>query len=97
MNLKKNKAYIIAALLVAVLVPFAMKVFFSLRYTEDFLKKQFNSVMKDGLNRAAKFEDISIDFYGNLIISPFTLSVSNDFNDSLSLIKSTELVVALGF
>jgi len=97
MNLKKNKAYIIAALLVAVLVPFAMKVFFSLRYTEDFLKMQFNSVMKDGLNRAAKFEDISIDFCGNLIISPFTLSVSNDFNDSLSLIKSTELVVDLGF
>jgi hypothetical protein len=95
-----QKKYAAALLIIAVVIIniFAtLRLLFAVAYPERVLREVISEYFKTNLNKAVKFEDINIDYGGSIVISDFNISITSDFNDNVSLIKSKKAVADLGF
>ncbi len=98
MNLKKNKIlYVSAALGCCIIFFIALKIYYSLKYPQEFIKKEVSSLINTSLNRAVQYENLSINYSGDIVLTSFDLSASSDFNDNISLIKAPKMVIDLDF
>jgi hypothetical protein len=96
MNYKKNYVlYSALALGVFAAILTLLKIVFSLTYSEATLKKEFTDLMKTAFNRAVQFEEITIDYAGDAVVTSLNLSASSDFNDNMSFIRAPKLIVDL--
>lgn len=97
--MKNRKKYAAAAIIAAVaLVNIAatLQLFFNVSFPERVLKEQVSEYFKSTLDKAVKFEDLHIDSCGNLVLSYFNVSITSDFNDNISLVRSAKTVMSLG-
>ncbi len=95
-----KKSITISAIIVGIVfivIPAILKIYFIILIPEARLKTVINTFFNDYLGRAIKFEEVSIDFLGNIHVEQFNLSTTSDFNDNLSMISSEELVIKLQF
>lgn len=98
--MKFKKKYLFAAIVMAVItinLLSTMRLVFSVAYPDRTLKEVITEYFKNNLDKAVKFEDLYIDFTGNVIIYDFNVSITSDFNDNISLIKCDKAVIDLGF
>lgn len=98
--MKLNKKYAAVAVIVLFIIVNSMataKLFFAVVFPERLLKEVVTDYFKNNLNKAVKFKDIYIDYDGTIVISDFNVSITSDFNDNISLIKSDKAVVKLRF
>ncbi|OHD64132.1 MAG: hypothetical protein A2176_00630 [Spirochaetes bacterium RBG_13_51_14] len=98
--MKFKKKYAAVALIVAVVLINSMatlRLLFSVVYPERMLKEVVLEYFKNNLDKAVKFEDLYIDYTGDIVIYDFNVSITSDFNDNISLIKSRKTVITLGF
>ncbi len=88
-----------AIVLVVIFVNLAatMRLVFSVVYPERLLKVVVTEYFKTSLDKAVKFEDLYIDFTGDIVISDFNISITSDFNDNISLVRSNRAVIDLNF
>jgi hypothetical protein len=80
---------IVTLLLVAGIL---FRFYISTRLNELDLKTRVTDFCKNNLEKAVKTENIYLDYTGNIVIENFDLSISSDFNDNISLIKSSSLI-----
>lgn len=98
MKFEKKHAAVAAIVLFVIINSMAtLRLLFSVVYPERILKEVVSDYFKNNLNKAVKFEDIYIDYDGTVVISDFNVSITGDFNDNISLIKSDRAVVNLRF
>ena len=98
MKFKKKYLYLAITLAVVTLNLIAMaRLVFSVAYPDRILKEIVTEYFKDNLDKAVKFEDMYIDFTGNIVILDFDMSITSDFNDNISLIKSSKAIIDLNF
>ncbi len=62
---------------------------------ERLLKDSLTAFFKDNFGKAIKFEDVDLTLAGNIKIVNLNVSISNDFNDNISLIQSPSVTVNL--
>lgn len=96
--MKIKKKYIcMAVVCIVILINLAAttRLVFSVVYPERLLKEVVTEYFKKSLDKAVKFEDLYIDFAGNIIISDFDISITSDFNDNISLVRSSKAVIDL--
>ncbi|MBP7735824.1 MAG: hypothetical protein KA369_07620 [Spirochaetes bacterium] len=94
---KKYIAVAVIALLVIVNSLATMRLFFGVMYPERLLKGAVNEYFRNNLNKAVKFEDLYIDYDGTIVLDDLNVSITSDFNDNISLIKSEKAVINLRF
>lgn len=94
---KKHAGIAIIVLFVIVNSMATLRLLFSVVFPERILKEVVTDYFKNNLNKAVKFEDIYLDYDGTIIISDFDVSITSDFNDNISLIKSDKAVINLRF
>ena len=98
MRFKKKYAAVALIAFVAIINMLAiLRLLFAVAYPDRVLREVITEYFKTNLNKAVKFEDQHIDYSGNIIISDFNISITSDFNDNVSLVKSKKAVVNLGF
>src|SRR4030042_5438390 len=98
MRFKKKYAAVALIAFVAIINILAtLRLLFAVAYPDRVLREVITEYFKTNLNKAVKFEDQYIDYSGNIIISDFNISITSDFNDNVSLVKSKKAVVNLGF
>ncbi len=73
------------------------KIFIAIRIPEKQLKTSIETFFKENFNKAVDFEGISLSLAGNAVISNLNVSISSDFNDNLSLIKTGKAVIKFDF
>lgn len=73
------------------------KIFIAIRIPEKQLKTSIEAFFKENFNKAVDFEDISLSIAGNAVISNLNVSISSDFNDNLSLIKTGKAIIKFDF
>ncbi len=95
----KKKYAAIAAIIIFVVVnsTATLTLMFGVVYPDRILKEVVTDYFKNNLNKAVKFEDLYIDYDGTIVISDFNVSITSDFNDNISLIKSGKAVINLRF
>lgn len=74
-----------------------LKIHLSIRFPESKVREYISGFMLKNFSKAVKFDDASISFTGNVILSNFYLSNSSDFNDNINLIKSRRVEVRAGW
>ena len=84
-------------LLLVVGVGVGAKFYFNSKFSPNELKKITTNFFNSNFNRAVKFENSFINYLGEIVISNFNLSVTNDFNDNISLIKARQVVAQLDY
>jgi hypothetical protein len=97
--MKFKKKYLYLAIVLAVITVnliSTMRLVFSVAYPDRMLKEVVTEYFKNNLDKAVKFEDLYIDFTGDIVILDFDMSITSDFNDNISLIKSSKAVIDLG-
>jgi hypothetical protein len=94
---KKYAAVILIVAVVIINILATIRLLFAVAYPERVLREVITEYFKTNLNKAVKFEDLYIDYSGNVIIYDFNISISSDFNDNVSLVKSKKAVANLGF
>jgi hypothetical protein len=94
MNFKKKSLFflILGTVLLLLISGLFFRIYVSNRLEELDLKTQIKLFCKNNLDKAVKTENIYLDYKGNIVIQNFDLSISSDFNDNISLIKSSRLV-----
>lgn len=75
----------------------ALRLLFAVAYPEREIKEIISEFFKNNLDKSVKFEDVYIDFSADIIITDFNVSITSDFNDNISLIKSKKGVIHLSF
>ncbi len=85
------------ALYVVVNAMATMRLFFAVMYPERLLKGVVNDYFRNNLNKAVKFNDLYIDYDGSIVLDDLDVSITSDFNDNISLIKSKKAVINLRF
>jgi len=98
--MKHKKKYIciaVAALAVIINLAATSRLVFYVVYPERLLKEAVTEYFKSSLDKAVKFEDLYIDYSGNIVIRDFDISITSDFNDNISLVKSNKAVIDLDF
>ncbi len=91
---KKSLFFLIAGFLIlAVISGLIFRFTLSSRLEETDLKSKITLFCKNSLDKAVKIENIYLDYKGNIVLNYFDLSISSDFNDNISLIKSSRLVL----
>jgi len=86
---------IIAAAIAALTLLLIYRVALNLLLPEKYLKNAISGFFKENLDKAVKFESMRFDFFGNIEVRDFNLSVSSDFNDNISLVKSRKFLIRL--
>lgn len=81
----------------AALLLIAFKIFIVIRIPEKQLKSSIEAFFKENFNKAVDFEDVSLSMAGKAVISNLNVSISSDFNDNISLIKSEKAVIKFDF
>lgn len=94
---KKYASIILIGVVVLINILATLRLLFAAAYPERVLREVITEYFKSNLNKAVKFEDLYIDYSGNFIISDFNISITSDFNDNVSLVKSEKAVINLGF
>ncbi|MBN2160049.1 MAG: hypothetical protein JW807_11690 [Spirochaetes bacterium] len=94
---KKYAAAAVIVIVVLINILATLRLLFSVVCPERAQKEIVVNYFKDNLNKAVKFEEITIDYTGNVIIDDFNVSITSDFNDNISLIKSKRAVIDLAF
>ncbi len=84
----------ITGLVIIVSLLVGYRIFLNLIFPEKELKNTMVLVFKENFNKAVKFEGMRLDFFGNLVVKNFNMSVSSDFNDNISLIKSKKFIIS---
>jgi hypothetical protein len=98
MRLKKKYAAIILIVVVIIInILSTLRLLFAVSYPDRVLKEVISEYFKNNLNKAVKFEDLYMDYSGKIVISDFNISITSDFNDNVSLVKSEKAVVNLAF
>ena len=98
--MKFNKKILISIGIIFSIIIFGiavMKISISILYPENVLTNFLKSSFKDICGKAIKFDTVSANFYGNIIIENFCLSNSDDFNDNINLIKSDKIIIYTSF
>ncbi len=72
-----------------------LKLYLVYRFPEKEIKNFATRFIKENFNKAVRFDDISMSLYGDIIITNFHISISSDFNDNISLIKTGRARVSL--
>ncbi|MCP4129823.1 MAG: hypothetical protein GY754_02285 [bacterium] len=96
----KKKLYLLVAGIsaaVCLILFISSKIYFSVWYEEKKMQKFITGFFKENLDKAVKFEDSYINSFGDIVLSNFNLSMTSDFNDNISLVKSREAVLRLDF
>jgi|GEM_PF-706211 len=91
-----KKPYALAMLSICagvLLLLIAFKIFMVIRIPEKQLKSSIEAFFKENFNKAVDFEDVSLSMAGKAVISNLNVSISSDFNDNISLIKSEKAVI----
>lgn len=94
---KKHAGIVIIVLFLIVNSLATLRLMFSVLFPERILKGVVADYFKENLNKAVKFEDIYVDYDGTIVIKDFDVSITSDFNDNISLIKSEKAVINLRF
>lgn len=98
--MKFKKKYAAAGLITAIVlinIVMTIRILFSVAYPERVLREHVTEYFKTNFEKAIKFEDIYINSFGDVILSYFNVSITSDFNDNISLIRSTKTKIRLGF
>ena len=74
-----------------------LKIYLMRSYPESVLKEYVTAFIKDNFNKAVTFDDVYISLFGNVVIRNLNVSISSDFNDNISLIKSSTVTVYMRF
>jgi hypothetical protein len=94
---KKYTAIALVVIVVIINIVATLGLLFAMVYPDRLLREVVNDYFKNNINKAVKYEELYIDATGDLIISDFNMSITSDFNDNISLVKSSEAVVDLSF
>ena len=94
---KKSILFALAAVLVLLLVPLSLKVYISIVFPEKRIKDDIRSFFKNELHKEIKFESVSLCILGNLTFTNLDVSVDEDFNDNISLVKTRRAKIKLDF
>ena len=99
MKLNKKILFLTPITLTAIifLSMFFLKIYFSFSFDEKELKQTINHICREKLDKAVKFDDIYIDFKGDIILNNFNISMTNDFNDNISLLQARKAVFRIRF
>ncbi|HSV98414.1 MAG TPA: hypothetical protein VLM75_15955 [Spirochaetota bacterium] len=81
-----------AALFAMVIV---LRLYLSWVAPERLLKDSLSVFFKDNFGKAVKFEDVRLTLAGNVRIVNLDVSISSDFNDNISLIRSPSVTIDL--
>lgn len=92
---KKYAAAAVISIVVIINIAATLRLLYAVAYPERIIKEQVTEYFKATLDKAVKFEDLYIDACGNLILSYFNVSVTSDFNDNISLVRSTTTKISL--
>lgn len=94
---KKYAAVAVIALYVIVNAMATMRLFFAVMYPERLLKGVVNDYFRNNLNKAVKFDNLYIEYDGTIVLDRLDVSITSDFNDNISLIKSEKAVINICF
>jgi hypothetical protein len=96
--MKFKKKYLFGAIVLVVIfinLLSTLRLVFAVLYPERMLKEVVIEYFKNNLDKAVKFEDLYIDFSGDIVIQDFNVSITSDFNDNISLVRSDKAVIDL--
>lgn len=92
----KIKTIIFSSILLVVIISMlSIKLYISLNFPKNIVKNNILIFIKNNFNKAVKFDNVNIDFFGNIVIENLHISKSSDFNDNINLIKSKETIIKL--
>ncbi len=86
-----------APVLLIIICLLTLKIYLVRSWPETTLKDFVTEFIRDNFNKAVTFDDISISLFGNVVISNLNVSISSDFNDNISLIKSSTVTAHMRF
>ena len=96
-KIQKHKYFIPVLILsgIILLSGLSLKTYFYIRFDESQIREIVTDVCKNNLNKAIKFDTISIGITGNLILEGVKLSLTPDFNDNLNSLVADNMVIDL--
>jgi len=94
---KKYAVVAVIALYVIVNAMATMRLYFAVLYPERLLKGVVNDYFRNNLDKAVKFDNLYIEYDGTIVLDRLDVSITSDFNDNISLIKSEKAVINLCF
>ncbi len=94
--MKKKFIYPLIALAVLPVMAFAgLRILIRVSYSENDIKVKVTDFFKKEMRKAVKFESLSVGLLGDVTVRHFNMSMTNDFNDNLSLVKSEKVRIDL--
>ncbi len=98
---KEKRKKIAATAIMCLLVVFeslaTLRLALAVAYPDRMLRERIAEYFMQSLGKAVKFEYVSFDHMGNLVINGLDISITSDFNDNISLVKSRKSVIDLAF
>jgi len=91
-NSKKLFITTLGLIAAVIVIIFSLKIYISIQYPEKILKNVVTTFFKENFNKAVKFDEVFFNTTGNIVLTNFDLSITSDFNDNMSLIKSRETI-----
>jgi|GEM_PF-4603633 len=91
---KKKYIYSISLILILLFIYAGIKITYNIVVPKDKIVTELKKAFRSNLGKAIKFDSLSIDLLGNIILENFNLSNSVDFNDNISLVKAEEFKIS---
>ncbi len=90
---KKKFLYLAFFCLFILLLFLSVKTFYYFSIPREKISNSITEVFRENFDKAIKFDSLSIDILGDIVLNNFNLSNSADFNDDISLIKAREFII----
>jgi hypothetical protein len=91
---RKFKILVIIMGMILVIVA-GLQIYCAIAVNNDDFRKKMNDYFLDNFNKAIKFDDVKVYFWGNVSLSNFQMSKSADFNDTTPLIRCENASISI--
>ncbi len=97
MTFNKKTIIPLFVLITIILIISLFRITINILLPENIVSERIQEVFKTSFKKAVKFDRISLNLAGNIVLENFSMSNSTDFNDNINLVKSNKVIIDTSF
>ena len=97
MTFNKKTIIPLFVLITIILIISLFRITINILLPENIVSERIQEVFKTSFKKAVKFDRISLNLAGNIVLENFSMSNSTDFNDNINLVKSDKVTIDTSF